>query len=153
MPSSINFMEILLVEDNPSDVELTVGAFENCKIANKINVVNDGEEALDYLYKRKNYADAQRPNVILLDLNLPRQNGQEILQVIKNDDSLKSIPVVILTSSEAERDVLKSYNLHANCYIIKPVDAEKFLQVVSSIENFWLGVVKLPIQNINKLAS
>ncbi len=152
MRSSNNFIEILLVEDNPSNVELTVTAFEDCKIPNKINVACNGEEALDYLYKRKAFANAARPDVILLDLNLPRQNGQEILQIIKSDPALKSIPVVILTSSEAERDILKSYNLHANCYIIKPVDAEKFLLIARSIENFWFGVVRLPSNKFTKLA-
>lgn len=145
MPLPNNIIQILLIEDNPSDVELTVGAFEECKIPNQINVANDGEEALDYLYKRKRFTNTARPDFILLDLNLPRQNGQEVLSVIKNDPDLKTIPVIILTSSQAERDILKSYGLHANCYIIKPVDADKFFDIVTSVENFWFSIVKLPV--------
>lgn len=139
-----NMVEILLVEDSLSDVELTLTAFSECKVQNKIHVAGDGEEAIDFLYKRGKFPNAKTPDVIMLDLNLPKLNGQEVLAIIKNDEFLKKIPVVILTSSEAERDILKSYNLHANCYIIKPVDVEKFLNVVKSVEHFWLNVVKLP---------
>ena len=144
MTPQANLMQILLVEDNPSDVELTITAFADCSVAHKINIANDGEEALNFLYKRDNFEQSPRPHIILLDLNLPRQNGQEILQIIKNDASLKTIPVIILTSSSTERDILKSYNLHANCYIIKPADLEKYLHVVRSVENFWFNVVQLP---------
>lgn len=141
-----SMVEILLVEDSPSDIELTLTAFAECKVQNIIHVVNDGEEALDFLYRRGKFTGAPTPDVIMLDLNLPKQNGQEVLSIIKQDQLLKHIPVVILTSSEAERDIVKSYNLNANCYIIKPVDVEKFLSVVKSVEHFWLNVVKLPSQ-------
>jgi chemotaxis family two-component system response regulator Rcp1 len=144
MAGNDNLIDILLIEDSPGDIELTLTAFEECKIRNEVTVVTDGEEAIDFLYRRGNFKAARRPDIIMLDLNLPKRNGQEVLTVIKNDASLKQIPVVVLTSSEAERDIVKTYNLHANCYIIKPVDAEKFLNVVKSIEDFWLNVVKLP---------
>ena len=141
---SPHIMQILLVEDNPSDVELITTAFEDCKFEHDINSASDGEEALDYLYQRGKHDNAPRPDLILLDLNLPRQNGQEVLEVIKNDPALRSIPVIILTSSQAEKDIVRSYNLHANCYIIKPVDLVKFLDVVQAVENFWFSIVKLP---------
>jgi len=137
-------IEILLVEDNPGDIELTREAFNDSKIRNNIHAVGDGEEALDFLYRRGAHADAVRPDVILLDLNLPRKDGKEVLATVKNDPSLSKIPVVILTSSEAEKDIVKSYQLHANCYITKPVNIETFMEVVHSVEEFWLGVVKLP---------
>ncbi len=115
-----------------------------CKVKNRIHVAEDGEEALDFLYRRGKFRDAVRPDVILLDLNMPRKDGREVLKEIKQDNNLCDIPIVILTSSEADRDIIKSYKLHANCYIIKPVDFEKFLEVVKAIENFWLQIVKLP---------
>lgn len=137
-------IEILLVEDNPGDVELTCEAFLECKATNRIHVAEDGEEALDFLYRRGKFSDAVRPDIILLDLNMPRKDGKEVLKEIKQDSDLCDIPVVILTSSEAERDISISYKLHANSYIIKPVDLEKFLHVVKAVESFWLQIVKLP---------
>jgi chemotaxis family two-component system response regulator Rcp1 len=137
-------IEILLVEDNPGDVRLTLEAFREGKVRNKINVVNDGIEALAYLRKEGKYADVSRPDVILLDLNLPRKDGREVLEEIKKDPNLSRIPVVILTTSQAEQDVLQTYNLHANCYITKPVDLEQFTMIIKSIDTFWLNVVKLP---------
>ena len=141
---TISPAKILLVEDNPGDVRLTMEASKECKICNDINVVRDGVEGLAFLHQEGKYADAPRPDIILLDLNLPRKNGREVLEEIKNDDSLKSIPVIILTTSEAEEDILKSYGLNANCYITKPVDFDKFINIVKSIEDFWLSIVKLP---------
>lgn len=137
-------INILLVEDNPGDVRLTLEAFKEGKVNNEISVVNDGVEALAYLRREGRYANAQRPDVILLDLNLPKKDGYEVLAEIKQDPDLKRIPVVILTTSEAERDILQTYYMHANCYIIKPVDLDQFITVVKSIETFWLNVVKLP---------
>ena len=137
-------IEILLVEDNPGDVRLTQEAFKESKIYNRIHVVYDGVEALAFLHRKGEYADVPRPDVILLDLNLPKKDGREVLAEIKKDPKLKRIPVVILTTSEAEQDIVKTYNLHANCYITKPVDLERFITVVKSIETFWFGVVKLP---------
>ncbi|MBC7188384.1 MAG: response regulator [Calditrichaeota bacterium] len=137
-------IEILLVEDNPGDVRLTQEAFRENKIRNKLNVVNDGEQALDYLRRQGPYANAARPGLILLDLNLPRVDGREVLAQIKSDPELCHIPVVILTTSQAEEDIVKSYALHANCYISKPVDLQRFLEVVKEVEHFWLSVVNLP---------
>ncbi|MBV8938615.1 MAG: response regulator [Alphaproteobacteria bacterium] len=137
-------IEILLVEDNPGDVELTQEAFADSKICNHLYVANDGVEALEFLRRVGPHANAVRPDVVLLDLNMPRMDGKELLEVVKNDPDLKSIPIVILTSSEAEKDIVKSYKLHANCYINKPVNLEGFLEVVRSMEDFWLSVVKLP---------
>ncbi len=136
--------EILLVEDNPGDIRLIVDALKENKIPNILNVVNDGVEALNFLYKKGKYADASRPDLILLDLNLPKKNGLEVLAEIKDETKLKRIPVVIFTASSAERDILMSYDHHANCYITKPVYLEQFIAVVKSIETFWLTVVKLP---------
>jgi CheY-like chemotaxis protein len=133
-----------MVEDNPDDVELTVEALKDARVANHLTVVQDGEEALSYLRCRGKYAQAVRPDLILLDLNMPRKNGRDVLRDIKNDPKLKRIPVVILTTSQAEEDILHTYDLHANCYITKPVDFNQFLKVVRSIEDFWLTVVKLP---------
>jgi CheY-like chemotaxis protein len=133
-----------MVEDNPDDVELTVEALKDARVANHLTVVQDGEEALSYLRCRGKYAQAVRPDLILLDLNMPRKNGRDVLRDIKNDPKLKRIPVVILTTSQAEDDILHTYDLHANCYITKPVDFNQFLKVVRSIEDFWLTVVKLP---------
>lgn len=137
-------IEILLVEDNPGDVRLTREAFQDAKIRNNIHVAVNGIEAMDYLHRAGAYADAARPDVILLDLNLPLKDGREVLAEIKQDPSLQRIPVVILSTSQAEQDILKSYALHANCYITKPVDLEQFITIVKSIEDFWFTVVKLP---------
>lgn len=137
-------IEILLVEDSPADVRLTQEAFKEGKIANCMHVVNDGDDALDFLHRRGGYADAVRPDIILLDLNLPRKDGREVLAELKQDEDLKRIPVVILTTSQAEEDIVRSYELHANCYITKPVELDAFLAVARSIEDFWLTVVKLP---------
>jgi|UniRef100_A0A7C3SI25 CheY-like chemotaxis protein len=137
-------IEILLVEDNPGDVRLTKEALKEGKVKNKLYVAEDGEDALAFLRRQGRYAQAPRPDLILLDLNLPKKTGREVLEEIKDDPDLKRIPVVILTVSKDEQDILKSYNLHANCYITKPVDLEKFIEVVKSIEDFWLTVVMLP---------
>jgi two-component system, chemotaxis family, response regulator Rcp1 len=137
-------IEILLVEDSPADVDLTREALEDAKVRNNLSVVNDGDQALQFLRREGPYADATRPDLILLDLNLPRRDGREVLAEIKADDELRRIPVVVLTTSEAEQDILKSYDLHANCYVTKPVDLERFITVVRSIEDFWLAIVKLP---------
>ncbi|MFI3154791.1 MAG: response regulator [Methylococcaceae bacterium] len=136
--------EFLLVEDNPGDVRLTCEALTESKVKNHLSIVGDGLEAMAFLNREGKYADAPRPDVILLDLNLPKKNGLEVLAEIKADASLKRIPVVIITSSEAEQDILKTYDLHVNCYVNKPVDLEQFIKVVQSIETFWLTIVKLP---------
>ena len=136
--------EFLLVEDNPGDVRLTREALTESKLKNILNGGGDGAEALAFFNRPAKYADPPRPDVILLDLNLPKKNGREVLEEIKADPSLKRIPVVIITSSEAEQDVLRTYDLHVNCYVNKPVDLEQFIKVVQSIETFWLTIVKLP---------
>jgi two-component system, chemotaxis family, response regulator Rcp1 len=135
---------VLLVEDNPGDVRLTKEALKEGKLLNQLTVVGDGVEALSFLRKEGKYADALQPELILLDLNLPKKDGREVLAEIKADPSLRRIPVVVLTTSSAEEDILKIYDLHANCYITKPVDLEQFMGVVKSIEDFWVSVVKLP---------
>jgi two-component system, chemotaxis family, response regulator Rcp1 len=135
---------ILLVEDNEGDIVLTVEALREAKINNKVVVVRDGEEALSYLYQQGPYADVALPDLILLDINLPKIDGKEVLGKIKNDDLLKFIPVVILTTSDSEKDIMESYVNHANCYITKPVDFNKFMQVVMMIKSFWISLVKLP---------
>ena len=140
-PRPIN---ILLVEDNPGDVRLTQEALKEGRVRNRMEVVNDGEQALQYLNGAGEYASRMRPDIILLDLNLPRKDGREVLAEIKQDTDLRRIPVVVLTTSSDETDVLRSYDLHANCYITKPVDLEQFIRVVQSIEGFWLEIVKLP---------
>jgi CheY-like chemotaxis protein len=137
-------VDILLIEDNPGDVRLTVEVLKIGKVRNRLAVVNDGVEALDYLHRRGKYAAAFRPDLVLLDLNLPKKDGRAVLAELKADPDLKRIPVVILTTSSAEADVLKSYNLQANCYIVKPVDLIQFTNVVTEIQNFWLTMVKLP---------
>lgn len=137
-------MEILLVEDSPGDVRLTIEALKEAKVSNRLSVVGDGVEAMEYLRRQGKYAHAARPDVVLLDLNLPRKDGRKVLAEMKEDPDLKVIPVVVLTTSRAEEDVLKAYEHHANCYITKPVDFQQFLHVVQSIENFWLSVVRLP---------
>ncbi len=136
-------IEILLVEDNPGDVRLTVEALKEGKVSNQINVAVDGMEAMAFLRREGKYADAPKPDLILLDLNLPKKNGREVLAEIKVDSKLKQIPVVVLTTSQAEKDVILTYNLHANCYITKPVDFGQFIDVIKSIENFWFTVVNL----------
>lgn len=137
-------IEILLVEDNPADVRLTIEALKEGKVANEINVAADGVEALAFLRREGKYENAPEPDLILLDLNLPKKNGREVLAEVKTDYRLKRIPVVILTSSQAETDIVATYNLHANCYITKPVDFGQFINVIRSIENFWFKIVKLP---------
>ena len=137
-------VEILLVEDNPGDVELTLEALENSKIRNTLHVVSDGEEAMAFLKGTGKHAGSSRPDLILLDLNLPRKDGREVLAEIKADEDLKRIPVVILTTSQAEEDIIRSYNLHANCYITKPIDLHQFIRVIKAIEDFWLTIVMLP---------
>jgi two-component system, chemotaxis family, response regulator Rcp1 len=143
-PKNWRQVEILLVEDNPGDVDLTKEALQDAKVRNRLHVVDDGAKAIDFLYKRGSYADAPRPDIILLDLNLPKKDGRQVLEEIKADPQLAEIPIVILTTSQAEEDILRSYRLHANCYIAKPVDFKQFMLVVKSIEDFWLTVVKLP---------
>jgi two-component system response regulator len=137
-------IEILLVEDNPGDVELTREALRDAKVANRLHVAEDGAEAVEFLFRRGKYTDVPRPDIILLDLNLPKKDGRQVLAEIKNEPELAGIPVVVLTTSEADEDILRVYQLHANCYITKPVDFPRFMHVVQSIENFWLSVVKLP---------
>jgi len=137
-------VDILLVEDNPGDVRLIREGLRDGKILNQLSTVSDGQAAMDWLNKKGRYAQAVRPELILLDLNLPRKDGREVLAEIKLDPKLRSIPVVIITSSPVEEDILKSYNAHANCYITKPLDLHKFVTVVKSIEDFWLSIVKLP---------
>src|SRR6202142_4507941 len=137
-------IEILLVEDNPGDVRLTLEVMKDARVRNHMSMVKDGVEALAFLRHEGDFADAPRPDLILLDLNLPKKDGREVLADIKESPTLKSIPVVILTTSASEADILRSYQLHANCYITKPVALDGFLEVVHSIDNFWLSVVKLP---------
>jgi CheY-like chemotaxis protein len=137
-------IEILLVEDSPSDAQLTIEAMQAAKLANRLSHVEDGVEALQFLRREGPYRDAPRPDLILLDLNLPRKDGREVLEELKQDPKLQRIPVVVLTTSRAEQDVLRSYSLYANCYITKPVDFTQFVEVVISIEHFWLAVVTLP---------
>ncbi len=137
-------IEVLLVEDNPGDVRLTREALKEGKVRNNLSVAPDGVEALAFLRRQGRYAGAPRPDLILLDLNLPKKDGREVLEEIKADPALRTIPVVILTTSEAERDIARAYDLHANCYITKPVDLDQFITVVKSIEDFWFTIVKLP---------
>jgi two-component system, chemotaxis family, response regulator Rcp1 len=137
-------VQILLVEDSPSDAKLTQSALKLAKAINVVHHVEDGVKALEFLRRQGAYARAERPDLVLLDLNLPRKDGREVLTEMKSDPDLKTIPVVVLTTSQAEQDVERSYELHANCYVTKPVNFERFLEVVRSIENFWLTVVALP---------
>jgi chemotaxis family two-component system response regulator Rcp1 len=139
-------IKILLVEDNPGDVRLTREALRDGKIYNNLYVARDGVEAMAFLRKTGQYADAPRPDLILLDLNLPRKDGHEVLAEVKTDETLRRIPVVILTTSQAEEDIIKTYDLHVNCYITKPVDLDQFVKIVKSIEDFWLTIVKLPAE-------
>ncbi|AFY48845.1 response regulator with CheY-like receiver domain and winged-helix DNA-binding domain [Nostoc sp. PCC 7524] len=144
MTAVIMPIEVLLVEDNPGDAQLTRIALEDSKISVHLNVVEDGVEAMAFLRKQEKYANVPHPDIVLLDLNLPRKDGREVLAEIKTDENLKRIPVVVLTTSQAEEDILKAYNLAANCYITKPVDFDQFVRIVQSIENFWFAIVKLP---------
>ena len=140
-------IEILLVEDNPGDVLLTREAFEEASIRNNLSVAEDGEQALRFLRRKGEYRDAPRPDIILLDLNMPRMNGHEMLNVLKHDPELRAIPVVILTTSDREQDIIRSYEEYANCYICKPTGFDDFFSVVRSVENFWLNTVQLPSRN------
>ncbi|ELY44264.1 response regulator [Natronorubrum sulfidifaciens] len=136
--------QLLLVEDNPGDVRLTKEAFKQGRIENDLYVVSDGNEALEFLHRRGEYADAPRPDLILLDLNLPRKDGEDVLEELKDHPELRSIPVIVLTSSRAEEDVVRSYELHANAYLTKPVDPDEFIETVRAFEKFWFSVVRLP---------
>ena len=142
-------IEILLVEDSPGDVRLTREAFKDAKVHINLHVASDGAEAMDFLSRKGKHANAPRPDLILLDLNLPKKDGREVLEEIKVSPTLKSIPVVVLTTSASDADILRSYKLHANCYITKPVGLDGFLEVVKSIDNFWLTVVKLPSEALS----
>jgi CheY-like chemotaxis protein len=137
-------IDILLAEDNPGDVDLTLDSFEQLDVPNRLHVVSDGVEALAFVRQEGTYQAAPRPDLILLDLNLPRKDGREVLADLKEDDRYKTIPIVVLSSSEAEADILTSYALHANCYLTKPLDLGGFTKIVRGIESFWLGLVKLP---------
>ncbi|GAC1544513.1 MAG: response regulator [Vulcanimicrobiaceae bacterium] len=137
-------IELLLVEDNPGDVRLTREALTGAKVRNRLSVVGDGEEALDFLYRRGPFASAPRPNLILLDFNLPRRDGREVLEVIKNDPNLLQIPVIVLTTSQQQRDIVQAYGNHANAFITKPVDFDQFVQIIAQIESFWFEIVQLP---------
>lgn len=139
-----NLIHILLVEDNEGDILLTKEAFEDAKIINELSVVRDGKEAIDFLSKVGKYDNVTTPNLILLDINLPKKNGHEVLNFIKENDDIKHIPVIMLTTSSSDKDINKSYESYANCYITKPVEVEDFLEIVSKIEDFWISIVKLP---------
>lgn len=143
-PNAIEPVEVLLVEDNPADVQLMREMLEESKILTSLHVVMDGEEALDYLHRREGFADAPRPDMILLDLNLPKKSGLVVLEAIKEDPDLRRTPVVVMTTSEEEKDILESYDHHANSYVTKPLDFEQFLDVMKAIEGFWFGIVKFP---------
>ena len=144
MENNSSPIEILLIEDNPGDVKLTQLGLKEAKVSNNLSVVNNGIDALNFLYKRGEFAFSPKPDLILLDLNLPLKDGRAVLEEIKENEVLKTIPVVILTSSKAEEDILKSYKLHANCFITKPLDLTQFLAVIAAIDEFWLTIVKLP---------
>lgn len=137
-------VQVLLVEDSAADVRLTQEALRDAKVLNELSVARDGEEALDFLHQRGKFSEAPRPDMVILDLNLPKRDGREVLIDMKGDELLRSIPVAVLTTSSAHRDVVESYKLGANCYLTKPVDLQQFLSVVAQIENFWLGIVRLP---------
>lgn len=140
--------DVLLVEDNPGDVRLTREALKEIPIVTTLHVVRDGVEALEFLHQRGEYADAPQPDVVLLDLNLPRKNGEEVLEEMREDDDLRFIPVIVLTSSHAEEDVVKSYDLHANAYLTKPVDPTEFIETVQTFQAFWLEVARLPSEEV-----
>jgi CheY-like chemotaxis protein len=144
MMENLSVVDVLLVEDDPGDVVLIREAFEFNKVHNALHVASDGVEALDFLYRRNAHADAPRPDLVLLDLNLPRKDGREVLEEVKADPDLRTIPIVVLTTSEAEEDILRSYDLHANAYVTKPVDFDRFIEVVRLIDDFFVTVVKLP---------
>jgi CheY-like chemotaxis protein len=144
IPSHTQPVEILMVEDNPRDARLAVEALKDSKVRNNLHHVEDGVTAMRFLYRQAEYAQVPRPDLILLDLNLPRKDGREVLAEVKGDPKLRHIPVVIMTTSEAERDLVKTYGLHANAYVVKPVDLEHFIEVVQGIKDFWLTIVKLP---------
>ena len=144
MENNARSIEILLVEDNPGDARLTVEAMREAKVRNRMHVVEDGVEAMAFLRRQGSFGEAPRPDLILLDLNLPRKDGREVLAEVKADPDLKRIPVVVLTTSRAEEDVLRAYDLHANCYVTKPVDLAQFMKIVSQIDEFWVKVVTLP---------
>jgi chemotaxis family two-component system response regulator Rcp1 len=137
-------IQILLVEDNPGDVRLTIEALRDAKVANQLHHVANGEEAMQFVRRQGSFSDSPRPDLILLDLNLPRKDGREVLQELKGDPELRRIPVIVLTTSSAERDILQSYDLHANCFITKPLDFSEFISAVRSIQHFWLAIVRLP---------
>ncbi|WP_224337590.1 response regulator [Haloprofundus halobius] len=147
--SSIDPAEVLLVEDNPGDVRLTREAFDESGIRNELHVVHDGERALDFLYQRDEYEDAPTPGLVLLDLNLPNLEGKAVLREIKGTPALRQIPIIVLTSSEADEDIARSYDLHANAYLVKPVDPEEFIDLARTFEKFWLQFVELPPSNHN----
>ncbi|WP_347252241.1 response regulator [Legionella sp.] len=142
--TNLRSTHILLVEDSLADIRLTQEALKECKLKLNLSITTDGEQAMDFLFRRNGFTDAKRPDLIILDLNLPKKDGREVLKEIKSDDSLKKIPVVILTVSTEERDILQAYDTHVNCYITKPLDLDKFGEVVQSIENFWFTIVSLP---------
>lgn len=142
--SNARSIEILLVEDNPGDVRLTIEAMREAKLSNRLHIVEDGVEAMQFLRREGRFGDAPRPGLILLDLNLPKKDGREVLAEIKSDPALKRIPVVVLTTSRAEEDVLRSYDLHANCYVTKPVDLDQFTKIVKQIDEFWIKLVTFP---------
>lgn len=144
MAAATKLAEILLVEDNEGDVILTKEAFQDARFRNNLHVARDGDEALDFLFRRNGYEDAVQPDIVLLDLNLPKTDGKEVLSIVKQDADLKTIPIIILTSSDADKDVIESYNLNANCYVVKPVNAQKFVDVIQRVENFWIDIVCLP---------
>lgn len=144
MPEAGRPIDILLIEDNPHDVRLTMEAFKDAKVSNNLTVAADGEEALKVLRREGEYAGSPRPDLILLDLNLPKKSGREVLEEIKHDPDLLRIPVVVLTTSENEKDILRAYELHVNAYVTKPVDLDQFIKIVEAVEDFWLTVVKFP---------
>ena len=144
MENNTHSIEILLVEDNPGDARLTIEAMREAKVRNRMHVVEDGVEAMEFLRRQGRFGDAPRPDLILLDLNLPKKDGREVLAEVKSDPDLKRIPIVVLTTSRAEEDVLRAYNLHANCYVTKPVDLAQFMKIVAQIDEFWVKVVTLP---------
>ena len=144
--SAAKAIEILLVEDNPGDVRLAKEALSESKIHNQVNVVTNGEDAISYLKKENHFANVARPDIVLLDLNLPKKSGREVLSEMKNDPELRRIPVVILTTSKAEEDIFRTYDLHANCYITKPVDMDQFISIVKVLQDFWFTIVRLPKQ-------
>lgn len=137
-------IEILLIEDNPGDARLVVEGLKEGKVRNNLTIVEDGDEAMEFLRKEGRHENAPRPDLILLDLNLPKKDGREVLKEIKSDENLRRIPIVILTTSKAEEDIMKTYNYHANCYITKPVDLDRFIEIIKAIDDFWLTIVKLP---------